>query len=419
MRGQLAAAPDSRRHVSGVSVGSAAVDSSAGDKQNETYVERLVDSKLSVVSGAREKMAVTDVPVGARVEDLPTPSLLVEAEALERNLRRMADYFAQRPCKLRPHFKSHKCVRLAREQLSAGGAVGITCAKLAEAEYLVKGGVAHVLIANQVVGRDKVRRLAALQRDACVRVCVDCERHVDELAQAAREAGVEIGCLVEVDVGMGRCGVQPGEAALTLARLLDRASGVRFDGLQGYEGHAVMIADAEERRRAAREAMGRLVEARELIERAGLMVSIVSGGGTGTYDVTGNFPGVTELQAGSYALMDAHYRTIRPEFDCALTVLATVISRPSSNRAVLDVGVKGIGAQFGPPVLADYPGATIERFRSEEHTVVTGLALGVGRKVRLIPSHVCTTCNLHRRLLVVAGGRVADVWPIEAAGALE
>jgi len=356
---------------------------------------------------------------GCKPGDLTTPCLLVEAESLDHNLRLMGSFFREGTCRLRPHFKSHKCLALARKQLAVGGAVGVTCAKLSEAECLVEGGVRDILIANQVVGVDKARRLAALQRRARVRVCVDCEHHVAELAGAAQEAGVEIGCLVEVDVGMGRCGVTTEEGALALARLLERTDGVRFDGLQGYEGHAVMLRDADERCRAAREAMSRLTRAREVIGRAGIEVGIVSAGGTGTYDVTGRFPGVTEVQAGSYALMDANYREIRPEFRCALMVLATVISRPSADRAVLDVGVKGVGAEFGPPVLADFPDAVIERFRSEEHAVVSGLALGVGEKVRLIPSHVCTTCNLHRRLFVVSRGRVEEMWPVEAAGALE
>ena len=175
--------------------------------------------------------------IGKPVSALPTPALVVDMEALDHNLKALADYFASRRAKLRPHFKSHKCVTLARRQLESGSAVGITCAKLAEAEMLVADGVKDVLVANQVVGAPKAQRLAALNRGAAVRSAVDSAVNVAELGAAALDAGVIIGVLIEVDIGMRRCGVPPGEPAVALARTIQNTRGLRFDGLQAYEGH--------------------------------------------------------------------------------------------------------------------------------------------------------------------------------------
>jgi D-serine deaminase-like pyridoxal phosphate-dependent protein len=345
--------------------------------------------------------------------------MCVDIDDLDFNLVLMADYFRDRPCKLRPHWKSTKCVEIARRQMRAGSAVGLTASKLAEAEQLVAGGIGDVLIANQVVGPDKAARLAELNRRATVRVAVDDAGNVAELGAAARQAGVTVGVLVEVDIGMGRCGVPPGEAVVELAKVVQGTDGLRFDGLQGYEGHLVMLKDAEEKRRKTIEAVGVLVETRRAVESAGLAVRIVSGGGTGTYDITGNIDGIDEVQAGSYALMDACYKKLRPEFRNAMFVLSTIVSaRPGGGRSIADVGVKGIGCEFGPPVVAGHPEAAATRC-SEEHTFIDNLAVRVGEKVRLIPSHGCTTSNLHRRLWAIRRGVVEDVWPIEGAGCLE
>jgi len=357
--------------------------------------------------------------IGLPVEELNTPCALVDLDALDFNLKYMADYFVDRRAKLRPHFKSHKCVTLARRQLAAGSAVGITCAKLSEAEVLVAGGVTDALIANQVVGARKAERLAELVGKANARVCVECESNILELAEAGRAAGVEIGCLIEVDIGMKRCGAPPGEATLELARLLDRTDGARFDGLQGFEGHIIFTSEEDGRQEIVSRSIGLMVETRRLIEKSGLPVRIVSGGGSGTYDIVGNIEGVDEVQVGSYALLDCWYKRVRPEFRNALSVLATVISVPDEGRATLDVGVKGVGAEFGPPLVADRPEAEIKMFRSEEHTMIHHIRARVGDKVRLIPSHGCTTCNLHRRLFVHRDGVIVDVWPIEGAGCLE
>jgi len=359
----------------------------------------------------------TEAYVGKSIDELTTPALIVEADALEHNLRLLADYFGERHCKLRPHFKSHKCVSLAKRQIAAGNCVGITAAKLSEAEVLVAGGVDDVLIANQIVGERKAERVAALTRQATVRTVVDSELNVAQLADAARVAETEIGILVEVDIGMSRCGVAPGDATLGLARLVHTTPGVRLDGLQGFEGHIVLRDDADERRRICIESMELLVGMRAALADAGLPCPIVSGGGTGTYDVTGNVEGIDEMQAGSYALMDACYAKVRPEFRRALSVLSTVVSA-RSDVIVGDVGLKGIGSDFGFPLIAGHPEAEV-LYVAEEHLPIRNVPAAVGDRLRVIPTHGCTTCNLHRRMWIVRDDVIEDVWPIEGSGCLE
>jgi D-serine deaminase-like pyridoxal phosphate-dependent protein len=358
-----------------------------------------------------------EAAIGKSIEAIPTPALIVDLQVLDQNLRRMAAYFEGRPCKLRPHFKSHKSIAVVRRQLAAGSAVGITCAKLSEAEVLVAGGIENILIANQVVGENKALRLADLNRVANVRVAVDSATNITQLASAAREVGVTIGVLVEVDIGMGRCGVRPGPPAMQLARAAAGAAGLRLDGLQGYEGHLVMIGDRQRRTAETEQAIGSLLATRRDILRAGLPCPIVSGGSSSTYDVTGAIDGIDEVQAGSYALMDCAYRQLRPEFLCAASVLATVISA-GDKQAVADVGLKGMGNDFGPPVVAGHADAVV-RYVAEEHTVMDGVTAAVGSRMRMIPSHGCTTCNLHRRMWAVQDDRIVDVWPIEGSGCLE
>jgi D-serine deaminase-like pyridoxal phosphate-dependent protein len=350
-----------------------------------------------------------------------TPALLLDAGALNANLQRMAGFFAHRHCKLRPHFKSHKCTTIAKLQMKAG-AVGITCAKLGEAEVVAEAGLRNILIANQIVGPLKIRRLIELCRRAEPMVAVDSAPNVKMLSEMALAAGVKIGVLVEVDVGMGRCGVAPGQPALELARRVAASGGLRFEGLQGYEGHCVDLRDETERTAQTRASLKLLVETRRLIEHAGLRVNIVSGGGTGTYTLTGDCEGVDEVQAGSYAAMDWWYGDIRPEFRQAMSILATVISRPKPGLAVIDVGRKGIGAEWGAPRVKNLPGSQVASYGSEEHMKISILpdsAIKVGDRMEIIPSHGCTTSNLYSEFIVYENGVLTGQWPIEGRGKLQ
>jgi D-serine deaminase-like pyridoxal phosphate-dependent protein len=348
--------------------------------------------------------------------DLDTPALLLDLRLLEDNIARMAAFFSGKPARLRPHSKTHKCTQIARRQIAAG-AIGVTCAKVAEAEALADVAP-DILVANQVVGAQKIERLVALRRRTDVMVAADDAGNVRELSRAAAAAGVTVRVLVEVEVGLGRCGVQDPEAALALGRLIASLPGLTLAGIMGYEGHAVMVPDPEQRRATAATAMTILAGTKDHLEARGLPVGIVSGGGTGTYNFTGTFPGITEVQAGSYATMDARYATIVPEFSTALTVLASVISRPVADRAITDAGMKVLTLEFGMPPVLRPEGLQVSKLSEEHGTIVGELVdrLRLGDRIELIPSHGCTTINLHSQYYVLDGDRVVDVWPIEGRG---
>jgi D-serine deaminase-like pyridoxal phosphate-dependent protein len=349
---------------------------------------------------------------------LPTPALVVDLDAMEENIERMALFFRDKPAKLRPHFKTHKSPLLAHKQIRAG-AIGMTCAKLGEAEVLVEAGIGNVLIANQIVDPLKIARLAQLAGQTTLIVAVDQADNLHQISAAAQKAGTLVGVVIEVDVGLHRCGVQPGPAAVTLAQLAGRLPGIHFAGVLGYEGHTVLLADTEQRSRESREAMQVLVSTADLIRQAGLPVEIVSGGGTGTYDLTGAFPGITEVEAGSYLFMDTQYSRLDLPFRCALSLLATVVSTPAPGRAVIDAGMKVLSTDNGLPEVVSPAGVKLAAL-NEEHgrlEIDPGLvSLRVGDRVELIPSHVCTTVNLHDRYYAVRDDRLEEIWPITGRG---
>ena len=354
------------------------------------------------------------------VPQLDTPALVLDLDALERNLRRMADHFAAIPCSLRPHVKTHKCSTIARRQVALG-AIGVTCAKLGEAEAMATGGVGDILIANQVTASGKLPRLAALASRCDLTVAIDDLANAQAIAQAAAQAGSTVGVLIEVDTGMGRCGLPPDPPqVVALARQLAHTEGLRFRGLMGYEGHTVMIENPAEQR-AKTEAAGRLLlDCAGHVRAAGLDVESVSGGGTGTYDITSALDGVTEIQAGSYCLMDARYRRVKSQFENALFLVATVVSRPAADRVILDAGMKAITHEFGLPQAIDPPGIELTHL-SEEHgtCVVSGgnaCPLKPGDQAWLLPTHCCTTVNLHDRYWCVRDGRLVGTWAIDARG---
>ncbi len=349
--------------------------------------------------------------------DIDTPALLIDLDKMESNIRKMADFFRDKPASVRPHFKTPKCTRIALAQLAAG-AKGITCAKVSEAEVLAGAGVKDILIANQVVGRYKIGRLLDLVSVAEVKVACDSEANIRELSEAAAARGVELGILIEVNVGLPRCGVSP-DRAVELAKLVDSLPGLRLRGVMGYEGHVVAVEDRDPREEGAKKSMSILIEGKEKIEAAGLPVEMVSAGGTGTYDISGVYPGVTEVQAGSYVMMDSKYAKLGLGFEKAVTVLSQVISWPVENMIIIDAGIKAMTYEFGWPELVGVENTRLA-FLSEEHghLLVEGEAPGlkVGDKVELYPSHICTTVNLHDRLYACRGDRVEAVWPIDARG---
>ena len=364
--------------------------------------------------------------VGDTYDDIVTPALVVELDAYERNLQCMAGLVTGAGPRLRPHAKTHKSPEIALEQI-ARGAVGACCQKLSEAEVLAEGGVADILIANQVVGAVKATRLAALAGKVQLAVCVDHADNVEELSRAAATAGVELDLLVEIDVGNGRCGVLPGGPAVELAKKVAAAKGLRFAGLQAYQGAAQHIRGFAERRAAVRSAAEMTMQTVVSLSGAKLDCEVVSGGGTGTliHDLEAGV--LTEMQAGSYVFMDADYgrnldQAGQPEvrFENALFVLSTVMSHPRPERAVLDAGLKALAMDSGPPALKGVPGARYADASDEHGTLALEREdlLGLGQRVLLIPGHCDPTVNLYDWYVGVRRGRVEKVWPVAARGAL-
>jgi D-serine deaminase-like pyridoxal phosphate-dependent protein len=353
--------------------------------------------------------------VGQTLDVLDSPQAVIDLDTVDANVRNMLARCAACPIDLRVHFKSLKCGGLAA-YLTGRGVKSFLCAKLNEAEVLVEHGIKDVFIANQIVGPIKLRRLAVLALRCQLRVCVDNAENIAELGEFVRGAGASLGVLVEVDIGMARCGVLPGEPALKLAKQVAATPGLRFLGLQGYDGHLQMLADAAERKRLCLQGIAQLIATRKLIEGAAIPVGVVTGAGTGTWEFVSSFPGMTEIQPGSFVLMDNAYHAIKPEFSCALSILATVIScRPG--WYVLDAGSKAISKDFGMPVIKNRPQDRVDKL-SEEHTKVLSEAhdLRVGSRVAVVPTHGCATMNLHRQCVAVRGNRIESIWAIEASG---
>ncbi len=347
------------------------------------------------------------------IYDLLTPALVLDWPTANRNIERAAAFVENKQVRLRPHFKNHKRVALAHKQLAAGGCVGLTAATIFEAIALVDGGIDDVLIANQIVSATSIEHLVKLAERAKICVAIDNADNAKAIAEAAKNHGTIVGVLIEVDIGMGRCGVAPGKAAVTLAEQIASFEGIRFDGLQAYEGHAVGILDTSERESVAISSMEKAIDTKRQLEAAGHACRIISGAGTGSFRATGTLEDVSELQIGSYVTMDWSYKErVDDQFDVALTVLANVISVNGDNL-VLNAGVKSIGHEMGPPKLRDYPEAEIPSFGSEEHTSVRfpGHKLKIGDFVHIIPSHCCMTCSLHRDMFVYEGENITHTWP--------
>jgi len=355
--------------------------------------------------------------IGRSRNELITPALILDLDVARRNIATMAEYMCTVHAKLRPHIKVHKSPELARMQMEAGESIGLTTATVWEAVVMVRGGIGDILIANEVVGGEKIKALAELARDGRISVAIDDARNAEELSAAALKAGSMLGVLIDLDVGMERCGVRNKEEALRLAEQVSKLRGLRLEGMMGYEGHCMLEPDPELRVQKAHAAMDKLMEAVDYLARAGFESKVISGGGTGTYNITGAHPRLTELQAGSYVVMDAFHAQLVPGFPVALTVLGTVISR-QGNRAVLDSGRKTVGSELGLPRLKDVPATTASI--AEEHLLVDvepGYPLRVGDRVEVISGYGPTTVNLHDVYYVVEKDVVTDVWPVRTRGA--
>jgi D-serine deaminase-like pyridoxal phosphate-dependent protein len=373
---------------------------------------------MSVASSLREQwLERYRSQIGRARSEVTTPALILDLDVAKRNIAVMAEKFAGLPARLRPHNKVHKSVELSLMQVEAG-AVGVAVATAWEAVVMAEGGIEDVLVANQLVQRDKVAAVAALAREHRITVAVDDVRNVDQLARAAQEAGSRLEILIEVDVGMGRCGVRTKEETLALAERIATHETLSLRGVQAYEGHCMLEPDVDVRHRKAHAANAKAIEAADHLAEHGHPCADISGGGTGTYFITGANPRISEVQAGSYVLLDCFHGNLVPGgFEVALTVAGTVISRQGST-VVLDCGRKAVGIDFVTPPLVAYPEAEI-RYYAEEHCLADfpgAPPLDLGDVAEVMAGYGPTTVNLHDVFHVVEDGVVTDIWPVTPRG---
>ena len=361
--------------------------------------------------------------IGIRKELLDTPALLVDMNILERNILKMSTTIvSEAGVGWRPHTKAMKNPDLARLCLAAG-AHGVTCAKLSEAEVMADGGITDILVANEVVGMKKISRLVDLCGRADVIVCVDDEDNVEQIDKVASAAGVRPRVLIEVDVGMGRAGVQPGDATVELASHISRFENVRFAGLQTWESHTLRICDCAEKKRQVLAALALLNDSAERIRDKGIPVGILSCGGTGTYWISAFAPGITEIEAGGGIYGCVQYRkNFGVELEPALTVLSTVTSRPKGDRIICDAGFKAAGNGVPDPELMGIQIPYSASF-SAEHGVITlskpASQPQVGDTIEFVPGYSDAVIFLHDYLYGVRDGVVENVWPIIGRGKLQ
>ncbi|RTL59668.1 MAG: DSD1 family PLP-dependent enzyme [Hyphomicrobiales bacterium] len=368
---------------------------------------------------------------GQALAEVDTPALIVDLDAYERNLDRMAEFARVAGVRIRPHAKTHKSPVIAAQQV-ARGAVGVCCQKVSEAEVLVRGGIADVLVSNEVVGATKLARLAKLAHRARISVCVDAPEAVAEIEAAAAAENVRINVLVEIDVGGRRCGVPAGAEAARLAGMIANRKHLAFEGLQAYHGSAQHLRTLDERRAAIAKAVEAVRETQAELAKLGLEARTIAGAGTGTYEIETGSGVYNELQPGSYVFMDADYARNRKgdgtpfdTFEHALFVLATVMSASAPERRVVDAGHKVLPVDSGMPLVWQIPGAIYGR-PSDEHGVLDVTACpkppARGDKVLLVPAHCDPTVNLHDWYVGIRGlgtpsAKVESVWPVAARGA--
>ncbi len=357
------------------------------------------------------------IRIGMPEAELETPVLVVDIPAMERNLATMLGILEGTGIALRPHLKTAKSPALAQMMVQAG-AKGVCSAKLSEAEVMANAGIEDILLTSEVAGVGTFERLVALARRVPrFQAVVDSDYAVDGIAAIARERGVTVRLFVELDVLTGRSGVQTPEQALDLANHIAETDGVELAGIHAYAGH-LQMRPIEERREANKASMELLATTLDLLESNGHQIDIVSGGGSGSVRLDAERGLLNEIQAGSFLLMDTAYRNAGIEFENALSCISTVISRPTPERAVCDAGVKTLTRDSGAPEAIEPAGVTYLR-GSDEHgnlTVDPGTELSVGDRIRILPSHVCTTINLHDQMVGIRDGVVEAIWPIEARG---
>jgi 3-hydroxy-D-aspartate aldolase len=370
-----------------------------------------------------------DIPAAPGMDeaDIQTPCLVLDLDALERNIKKMGDYAKAHGMRHRVHGKMHKSVDVAKLQVELGGACGVCCQKVSEAEVFARGGIKDVLVSNQVRDPAKIDRLARMPKlGARTICCVDMLDNVADLSAAAQKHKTEIECLVEIDCGAGRCGVTTTPQVVELAKAIDAAEGLKFAGIQAYQGAMQHLDSYEERKGKTQIAIDMVQDAVDALKAEGLECDIVGGGGTGSYYFESNSNVYNELQCGSYAFMDADYGRIldkdgnridQGEWENALFLLTSVMSHAKADKAICDAGLKAQSVDSGLPFI--YGRDDVEYVKcSDEHGVIADPdgVLKVNDKLRLVPGHCDPTCNVHDWYVGVRGGKVETVWPVSARG---
>ena len=370
-----------------------------------------------------------DIPAkpGMDEADIQTPSLVLDLDALERNIKKMGDYAKEHGMRHRTHGKMHKSVDVQRLQEKLGGACGVCCQKVSEAEVFARGGIKDILVSNQVRDPAKIDRLARLPKlGARTICCVDDLANVADLSSAAQKHGTEIECLVEIDCGAGRCGVTTTRDVVAIAKAIDGAEGLKFSGLQAYQGAMQHLDSYDERKAKIDIAVAMVKDAVDTLKAEGLDCDIVGGGGTGSYYFESNSGVYNELQCGSYAFMDADYGRIldkdgkridQGEWENAFFILTSVMSHAKADKAIVDAGLKAQSVDSGLPVI--YGRDDVEYIKcSDEHGVVMDPngALKVNDKLKLVPGHCDPTANVHDWYVGVRNGKVECLWPVSARG---
>ena len=365
-------------------------------------------------------ITISHPEIGALKSEIDTPALCVDLGVLDSNIDSMAATCSSHNVAWRPHCKCHKSSVIAKKVIEAG-AIGITCAKLGEAEVMAAGGVSDLLIANMIVGQPKLDRLVQLRRVADPIVCIDHPDQAKALSEAMSRADLKLRTIAEVDIGLNRVGIAPGEQTVSLAKRLAELPGLTFSGIMGYEGHLLTVEDQQEKTTRIHEALDTLVECKSDIESVGIDCEIVSCGGTGSYFISVLHPGITEVQAGGGIFMDAFYRNICqvPELQYAVTVTTTVVSRPTRDRAIIDAGRKTLNQELHKPLVAGRQDITVEQLSAEHgrlDLLDTAQDLKIGDRLELIPGYVDFTNMLHNFFYVFRDNRLEAIWPIEARG---
>ena len=355
---------------------------------------------------------------GTPVEELDTPCLVLDMAALDHNMDVMSDFYRDRDSKLRGHGKNHKTPALALRQIRRGGTVGGVCAaKVSEAEVMVHGGVPSVFITSEVVAPLKIDRLCSLARQAEMLVACEAPENAHNLSRAASAQGINLGVVIERETGLVRCGVQDSEQGVSLAKLIDSLPGLTFKGIMSHQMMAEPSGNREDRVTEGRRMIQDVIDLKDAVEASGIPVDIVSTGETWSYDVAGDIPGVTEIQGGSYLLMETSYGYMS-DFHFAGKVLTTIISTPRPGVAVGDAGVKAVGAMKGMPAVDGRPGVNAESMDMDHvvFRVSDGAQLNLGDQVFLVPGQQDAMVSRWDRFIGVRDGKVEAVWDIEARG---